>query len=131
MQNRQDFITTNEFAASIGVQGSTIRRGLCVNGHYLGVKPVKLPNGRLLWPRQDIDRLVGRVGEESGRVNFALAQKIRTVFGSIPSAAEMLGTSPQAVLRVLHGEKALSDKERETWALFLGSRAEELFPAEG
>ena len=44
------YINTNEFASRFGVKGDTVRRNLCVNGAFLGVKPVKLPNGRLLWP---------------------------------------------------------------------------------
>lgn len=42
--------TTNELARRFHVQGDTLRRNLCVNGHFMGLKPIKLPNGRLLWP---------------------------------------------------------------------------------
>ncbi|KAB2891417.1 MAG: monooxygenase [Desulfobulbaceae bacterium] len=41
---------THEFAARFGVKGDTVRRNLCVKGHFLGLKPLKLGNGRLLWP---------------------------------------------------------------------------------
>lgn len=41
--------TTAELAARLKVRPSTIRRGLCVNGHYMDLKPIKLPNGRLIW----------------------------------------------------------------------------------
>lgn len=47
---KKQYIPTNHFAARFGVQPDTVRRNLCVNGHFLGIKPVKLPNGRLLWP---------------------------------------------------------------------------------
>ena len=43
-------ITTNHLAMALGVQPGTIRRGLCVDGHYLGLKPLKVENGRLVWP---------------------------------------------------------------------------------
>ena len=43
-------ISTKEFAALIRVKSASIRRSLCIHGHYLSIKPVKLPNGRLLWP---------------------------------------------------------------------------------
>ena len=43
-------ITTDVFASRFRVKDDTVRRNLCVNGHFLGVKPIKLPNGRLLWP---------------------------------------------------------------------------------
>jgi hypothetical protein len=53
-------VTTGEFARLIGVKGQTVRRGLCVDGHYLNVKPIKLPNRRLLWPVSEITRLLER-----------------------------------------------------------------------
>jgi hypothetical protein len=43
-------LNTNKFADLYGVKGSTVRRALCMQGHYLGYTPIKLPNGRLLWP---------------------------------------------------------------------------------
>lgn len=44
-------ISTKEFAELFRVEQQTVRRSLCVNGHYLGIKPLKLANRRLLWPR--------------------------------------------------------------------------------
>lgn len=52
-------VTTEEFAELFGVKPSTIRRGLCVNGHYLKIRPVKLSNGRLLWPTDRPRKLLG------------------------------------------------------------------------
>jgi len=46
-------LNSKEFAALVRVEAQTIRRSYCVNGHYLGLKPIKLPNGRLLWPKAD------------------------------------------------------------------------------
>ena len=57
-----DFIPTSDFSKSLGVKNDSVRRGLCVKGHYLGIRPVKLPNGRLMWPAADRDRLLR--GEE-------------------------------------------------------------------
>lgn len=51
-------MTTAEFAAALGVQGNTVRRGLCVRGEYMGIRPIKLPNQRLLWPAEAVDRLL-------------------------------------------------------------------------
>lgn len=42
--------TTREVAETFHVQPESVRRSLCLNGHYMGYTPVKLPNGRLLWP---------------------------------------------------------------------------------
>lgn len=47
----QESLSTKELAAYFHVESQTIRRGLCVNGHYLGLRPLKLQNGRLLWPK--------------------------------------------------------------------------------
>ena len=44
------YLTTSKLAERFGVKPETVRRGLCMDGHYLGLKPTKLPNGRLLWP---------------------------------------------------------------------------------
>lgn len=45
-------ITTNDLARLLNCQPNTIRRGLCLKGHYLGLAPIKLPNGRLLWSEE-------------------------------------------------------------------------------
>ena len=42
--------STKGLANLFHVEANTIRRGLCCNGHYLGLKPIKLGNGRLVWP---------------------------------------------------------------------------------
>ena len=41
---------TKVLADLFNVEPGTIRRSLCVNGSYLALTPVKLPNGRLIWP---------------------------------------------------------------------------------
>lgn len=58
-------ITTHEFARRLGVQANTVRRALCVQGHYLGLRPVKLPNGRLLWSATEVEALIN--GEQAGK----------------------------------------------------------------
>ena len=50
--------TTEEAASRLRNRPATWRRNLCVNGHFLGIKPLKLPNGRLLWPADAVDRLL-------------------------------------------------------------------------
>ena len=52
---------TNRAAAELGVKGGTLRRSLCVKGHYMGLRPVKLPNGRHIWEAEPIRRLRGEV----------------------------------------------------------------------
>lgn len=50
-------ITTEEMAAQLRIVPQTARAGLCRNGHYLGLKPIKLPNGKLLWDAAAVERL--------------------------------------------------------------------------
>ena len=56
MEN-QEYLPTNQMAPSLGIKPATMIRSLCVNGHYLGMIPIKLPNNRLLWPRAGLDRI--------------------------------------------------------------------------
>lgn len=51
---------TAEAAAKVKFRPQTLRRHLCVNGHFFGIKPTKLPGGRgarLLWPLDQFERL--------------------------------------------------------------------------
>jgi len=58
MREPKEFFSTKEFARLICIEPATIRRGFCVNEQYMKIKPVKLPNGRLLWPRQSVEKLL-------------------------------------------------------------------------
>jgi hypothetical protein len=51
-------LDTLEAAERLRIKPQTIRRGLCINGHYLGLRPIRLPNGRLLWDASAIDALL-------------------------------------------------------------------------
>lgn len=42
--------STAEFAKANLVKPQTVIVALSRHGHYMGVKPVKLANGRLVWP---------------------------------------------------------------------------------
>lgn len=53
-----DYAPTKEAAALIHVKPQTMRAGYCHDGEYMGLVPVKLPNGRLLWPLKSLVRLV-------------------------------------------------------------------------
>lgn len=43
-------LSTDQFSARHMVKGQSVRAQLCRTGSYLGVRPMKLANGRLLWP---------------------------------------------------------------------------------
>lgn len=57
--DQKQFLTTSKFSEIFGVKPDTVRRNLCVKGHFLGIKPLKLPNNRLLWPAITPDQLEG------------------------------------------------------------------------
>lgn len=58
-------LSTEDLAAGLGIKPQTLRANLCRNGHYFGVRPVKLPNRMLRWPGDAIERLTAgqQVGE--------------------------------------------------------------------
>lgn len=59
----QKTLTTEQFALLAHNNPNTIRTRLCKTGSYYGVKPVKLPSGRLLWPAEQVQALLA--GEEA------------------------------------------------------------------
>lgn len=55
----QRHYSTAELARLVRNQSSSIATALHRKGHFLGLKPAaKLPNGRLLWDADQVDRLV-------------------------------------------------------------------------
>lgn len=50
--------STFEAATLFRVKPGTLRRSLCRDGHYLRVVPIKAANSRLLWPREQVDRVI-------------------------------------------------------------------------
>lgn len=50
-------LSTEEAAAVLRAAKQTPRASLCRVGHWLGMRPVKLPNGRLLWDAAEVARL--------------------------------------------------------------------------
>lgn len=57
--NPASHIPTEIAAPMLGQLPQSARASLCRRGHWLGMKPVKLPNGRLLWPLAEIHALLG------------------------------------------------------------------------
>ncbi len=53
-------MTTNDLAKPLGINGTSIHRRYCLTGSYFGVKPTKLPNGRLLWPDNALEQLIAQ-----------------------------------------------------------------------
>lgn len=55
-------LDTAEAADRLRIRPQTLRRALCLQGHYFGMRPTKMPNGRLLWDAADLDRLAAGEG---------------------------------------------------------------------
>ena len=51
-------LTTEQFALVLQGKPSTIRTRLCKTGSFYGIKPIKLPSGRLLWPADAVQALL-------------------------------------------------------------------------
>jgi predicted DNA-binding transcriptional regulator AlpA len=54
-------LTTEELAALLGIRAQSIRKRFMETGSYYGVRPVKMPNRFLAWPRDAAEQLM-RVG---------------------------------------------------------------------
>lgn len=55
--NNRPLISTDELAALLALRPQSIRKRYCLTGAYFSVRPVKLPNGRLLWPADALEQL--------------------------------------------------------------------------
>ena len=44
-------------AGALGIKPASLNTALWRHGHYCGIRPSRLPNGRLLWPADEIDAL--------------------------------------------------------------------------
>ena len=52
-------LSTDEFAEQHLVLPQTVRKQYAATGSYFGVRPIKLPNRRLLWPANAVEQLIG------------------------------------------------------------------------
>jgi len=59
-------ITTDQLANLLHLKPQSLRAALSREGHYFGLRPRKLPNGRLIWPDDAVQRLVSHRVVESG-----------------------------------------------------------------
>jgi hypothetical protein len=57
-------LTTNQLARLAITTPGNIRVRLCQTGSFFGVKPLKLPSKRLLWPADSLARLAAFKAEK-------------------------------------------------------------------
>lgn len=60
-------ITTEQLAGQLHLKPQSLRAALSRDGHYFGLHPRKLPNGRLLWPDDALKKLTTPQGLEAGK----------------------------------------------------------------
>ena len=51
-------LSTEQAAAVLHVKPQTLRAALCRDGHYMGLRPSKLPNRFLLWDASAVEALL-------------------------------------------------------------------------
>lgn len=56
-------LSTEELAASLTLQPQSIRKRYCQTGAYFCIRPLKMPNGRLMWPGDSLEQLAGGVAK--------------------------------------------------------------------
>lgn len=59
----QTHYSTEVLADHLKIKAQSIRAALCRDGHYLGLRPIKLPNRRLLWSAEAVATLLSEVGK--------------------------------------------------------------------
>lgn len=52
-------MNTEQLAAALHLKPQSIRKRFCETGSYYCLRPVKLPNGRLMWPADSVLQLSG------------------------------------------------------------------------
>lgn len=73
-QQEKKYCSTEVFSKKFKVKADTVRRSLCLNGHYLNVVPLKLPTGRLLWPDIPVEEILLFEPEAKGETFIVTSQ---------------------------------------------------------
>lgn len=61
-------LNTNDFAKSLGIKSGTVRSHVSRFGSYYGIRPIKMPNRTLLWPKSAVEQLTGISDETDKKV---------------------------------------------------------------
>lgn len=56
--NLPQTLSTEEVASLAKLRPQSIRASLCRLGHWMGLRPVKLPNRRLVWSTEDVSKIL-------------------------------------------------------------------------
>lgn len=72
--------STEELAILSKLRPGTIRSSFCRLGHWLGIRPIKLANGRLLWDAAEVARVLRGDGFKSSK-SSSLTENLSQKFG--------------------------------------------------
>jgi len=56
-------LTTAQFAQALAMNAQSIRKRFSQTGSYFGIRPNKLPNGKLRWPADAVQQLFTNSGQ--------------------------------------------------------------------
>jgi hypothetical protein len=56
--SRNTSLTTEAMAKAVGVQAQSVRKRYSEMGTYFGLKPIKLPNRRLMWDAEAVEKFL-------------------------------------------------------------------------
>jgi len=56
--SRNTALTTEAMAAALGVRAQSIRKRYSAMGTYFGLRPIKLPNRRLIWDAATVEKFL-------------------------------------------------------------------------
>lgn len=86
-------ISTRRAAQLAGVEPHVLITALGRHGHWKGVTPRKMPNGRLLWPSLDIYAAIGKLPPPLNRPVDRLRDHLASVSGADPFAAHQIAAA--------------------------------------
>jgi len=84
-------LSTAELARQSLATAGSIRVRYCKTGSYFGIRPLKLPNGRLLWPIDSLRQLTAQRACDLGKLIRIPPDESLSVEGSLDSIRDSLG----------------------------------------
>lgn len=66
MQEPKKLISTGAVAGAVGRSSAALNMAVRYHGHFCGIVPTRLPNGRLAWPADAVDTILGKKNSEAG-----------------------------------------------------------------
>lgn len=56
-------LTTEDFALALSLKPQSLRKRFSQTGSYFGIKPYKLPNGKLRWSSDSLSKILASLEE--------------------------------------------------------------------